>query len=112
MHELGILTGVVSTVTNAAAGRAISAVGLKVGTRSGVIEEALMAAWPIATAGTACEDAELRIEVITATVFCPQCDTERAIDEYFALTCPVCDFPTADLRHGKEFEVAFVDVES
>lgn len=112
MHELGILTGVVSTVTEAAQGRAISAVGLRVGTRSGVIEEALMASWPIAIAGTACEDARLSIDMVEATVFCPQCQKEQPIDEYFALACPVCDFPTADLRHGREFEVAYVDVES
>lgn len=112
MHELGILTGVVSTVTEAAKGRPISAVGLRVGTRSGVVEEALYAAWPIAIDGTACQDVPLSIEMIPATVYCPQCETEQPIDEFFALACPVCDFPTADLRHGREFEIAYVDVES
>lgn len=112
MHELGILTGVVSTVTEAAGGRPITAVGLKVGTRSGVIEEALTASWPIAIEGTACADASLTIEMIEATVYCPQCETEQPIDEFFALACPVCDFPTADLRHGREFEIAYVDVEN
>lgn len=112
VHELGILTGVVSTVTQAANGRAITAVGLRVGTQSGVIEEALQASWPIAIAGSACEKATLSIEIIPATVFCPQCETEQPIDEFFALACPVCDTPTADLRHGREFEIAYVDVES
>ncbi|QGU02709.1 hydrogenase nickel incorporation protein [Corynebacterium kalinowskii] len=112
MHELGILTGVVSTVTEAAQGRAITAVGLRVGTRSGVIEEALAASWPIAIEGTDCADASLSIEMIEATVYCPQCETEQPIDEFFALACPACDFPTADLRHGREFEISYVDVET
>ncbi|MFV8381129.1 hydrogenase maturation nickel metallochaperone HypA/HybF [Corynebacterium hindlerae] len=112
MHELGILTGVVSTVTEAAAGREIRSVGLRVGMRSGVIEEALHSSWPIAIAGTACADATLQIEMIPATVYCPACETEQPIDEFFALACPVCGTPTADLRHGREFEVAFVDVET
>lgn len=110
VHELGILTGVVSTVTEAADGRPITAVALRVGERSGVIEEALHASWPIAIDGTACANAVLSVEVIPATVFCPQCAREQHIDEFFALTCPVCDFPTADLRHGREFEIAYVDV--
>ena len=75
------------------------------------VPEALHAAWPIASLGTVCADAELTVEHIEATVWCPTCAAEQPIDEFFALTCPVCDTPTADLRHGREFEVAYIDVE-
>lgn len=112
MHELGILTSVVSTVSSAAAGRKISEVGLRVGARSGVVSAALNAAWPIAITGTSCANARLLIDEIPAKVWCPNCNDLQEIDEFFALTCPVCDTPTADLRQGKEFEIAYVDVES
>ena len=105
VHELGLLSGVVDVVVQAAEQRTIRRVALRVGARSG------HAAWPIASLGTVCGDAELTVEHIEATVWCPTCAAEQPIDEFFALTCPVCDTPTADLRHGREFEVAYIDVE-
>ena len=110
VHELGLLSGVVDVVVQVADQRTIRRVALRVGTRSRVVPEALHAA-PIASLGTACADAELTVEHIEATVWCPTCAAEQPIDEFFALTCPVCDTPTADLRHGREFEVAYIDVE-
>lgn len=112
MHELSLLRGVVDAVTDAAGSRPISAVGMSVGDRSGVVIEALEQAWPLAIAGTACEGARLDIERVQATVYCPNCEGEQPIDDYFALLCPVCGTPTADLRKGKEFTVSWVDVES
>ena len=111
MHELSLLRGVVSTVGEVAEGRKVRAVGLSVGTRSGVLVGALEASWPIAQMATLCEGASLEIEEVQATVWCPACGCEREIDEFFALTCPVCATPTADLRHGHEFAIAWVDVD-
>lgn len=111
MHELGLLTGVVAAVADAAGGVRVHRIALRVGDRSGVVPEALAAAWPIAAAGGCCEGAELDVERVPATVWCPACAAEREIDEYFALACPVCGFPTADLRHGREFEVVEIDVD-
>ena len=110
MHELSLLTGVVSAVESSAGGRAVEAVGLTVGRRSGVVLEALHGAWPVARAGTVCEGARLEVTDVPATVYCPECAAEREIDEFFDLTCPVCHTPTADLRHGREFTLDWVDV--
>lgn len=110
MHELSLLRGVVDAVETAATGRTVEAVGLKVGARSGVEVDCLENAWPLAIAGSCCEQARLDITAVPATVWCPTCDAEVAIDEYFALTCPKCETPTGDLRGGGEFEVMWVDV--
>lgn len=111
MHELGLLTGVVEVIVDAADGRRVRRVALDVGTRSGVTEDALHAAWPLATGGTVCAGADLEIKVIPATVWCPACAAEHEIDEFFALACPACGAPTADLRHGREFAIREVDVD-
>lgn len=111
MHELGLLTGVVEVIVDAADGRRVRRVALDVGTRSGVIEDALHAAWPLATGGTVCAGADLEIDIIPATVWCPACAAEHEIDEFFALACPACGAPTADLRHGREFAIREVDVD-
>ncbi len=110
MHEFSLLSGVVSTVTAHASGRTVEKVALRVGSRAGVVTEALHAAWPLARSGTCCAAARLEVEDITATVYCPSCAKEVEIDEYFALTCPRCGTPTADLRRGREFEIAYIDL--
>ncbi|MFC3850370.1 hydrogenase maturation nickel metallochaperone HypA [Corynebacterium hansenii] len=112
MHELGLLSGVVEVIAGAADGRRVRRVALDVGSRAGVIEHALYAAWPLAAGGTVCEGADLEVVVIPATVWCPACEAEREIDEFFALACPECGAPTADLRRGREFAIREVDVDS
>lgn len=114
MHEVGLLRSVVdavgAAVRRSGAGR-VEAVGLRVGTLSGAVPEALHGAWPIATAATVLEGARLELEIVQATVRCPRCRADQPIDEFFALTCPVCGTPTANLVSGREFEVAWADMD-
>ncbi len=114
MHELGLLHGVVETV-ELAVGQAgttrVEAVGLRVGTLSGALPDALQGAWPIAVAGTRLDGARLDLDVVQAAVWCPTCRAEQPVDEFFALVCPVCGTPTGVLVHGREFEVAYADLD-
>jgi hydrogenase nickel incorporation protein HypA/HybF len=112
MHELGMLRSVVSAVERATVEKAmaVEAVGLRVGTRSGAVPEALHGAWPIATAGTVLLGARLEIETVVAAVWCPGCAATQPVDEFYALLCPVCSTPTANLVSGREFAVAYVDL--
>lgn len=115
VHELSLLHGVVSAVENVAQERgasSVESVGLRVGSLSGVVRESLEGAWPLARAGTVCNDARLEIEWIVAAVWCQGCQADREIDEFYALTCPVCHAPTGQLTAGREFEVAYADFPS
>ncbi|EPD69114.1 hydrogenase nickel insertion protein HypA [Corynebacterium pyruviciproducens ATCC BAA-1742] len=111
MHELSLLSGVVDAAVGAAGGREVRQVNLNVGTLSGAVPEILENTWPIAIEGTPLAGARLELTIIPATVFCPTCDCEREIDEFYALTCPECGTPTADMRHGREFQLTSIDVE-
>lgn len=121
MHELALLTSVVRAVEAAIAGPggpegdgprggAPSVVALRVGSLSGAEPDALAFAWPLAVAGTVVEGARLVLEEIAAAVWCPGCERDVEIDEFYALRCPVCDRPTAVLTRGRELEIAYVDV--
>jgi hypothetical protein len=35
----------------------------------------------------------------------------QLIDEFYALTCPVCGTPTGNLVSGREFEVSYADLD-
>lgn len=114
MHELGLLHSVVQAVERAAAkagATSVQAVGLRVGSQSGAEPLALQGAWPLAIAGTPLDGARLELEVVQAAILCPQCDQEREIDEFYALTCPVCGTPSGNLVRGREFEVTFADLD-
>lgn len=114
MHELGLLTSVVAAVEKAAADAdyqvtRVKKVSLNVGSMSGAFPQALYGSWPIATAQSICESAELEINPIPASVYCPKCQREVEIDEFFALLCPKCQTPTANLSHGREFDISWVE---
>lgn len=114
MHELALLTSVVRAVEQATAGpegSVASVVALRVGTLSGADPEALESAWPLAVAGSPIEGARLVLEAVAAAVWCPGCERDVEIDEFYALRCPVCDRPTAALVRGRELEIAYVEIE-
>jgi hydrogenase nickel incorporation protein HypA/HybF len=114
MHELGLLRGVVAAVERAAdrAGAVrVEAVGLRVGTLSGAVPDALLGAWPIAIANSPLRGSRLVIETVQAAVWCSVCDGEQPIDQFFALTCPACGTPTGALVRGREFEVGYADLD-
>ena len=114
MHELSLLAPVVAAVSRAAQAAdapTVEAVGLRVGTLSGADVEALEGAWSIAVADSpALRHARLDIQTVPAAIWCPGCQAEVEIDEFYALRCPVCGTPSGNLVHGREFEVAYAQV--
>lgn len=112
-----MLTSVVLAVERAIAGSDRSGesvprvVALRVGSLSGANPGALESAWPIAVEGTPVQGARLLLELVTAAVWCPVCKHDVEIDEFYALRCPVCDRPTAELTRGRELEIAYVEIE-
>ena len=101
----------VEVAATKAGASAVESVGLRVGTQSGLVPDALEWAWPMATANTPLQGARLELEVIQAAIWCPHCNTEQPIDEFYALTCPVCGTPSGNLVRGREFEVAYADMD-
>jgi hydrogenase nickel incorporation protein HypA/HybF len=115
VHELGLIRSVVRAVEAAAAkagAEAVERVGLRVGSLSGAVPEALRGAWPIATAGSRLAGATLEIEELAAAVRCDACQSEQPVNQFYALRCPGCGAPCGNLVRGREFEVAFADARS
>jgi hydrogenase nickel incorporation protein HypA/HybF len=89
---------------------AVEAVGLRVGARSGVVPEALVGAWPVATAGTRLAGARLDLDLVPAAIWCPGCVARREVDAGYALVCPACGTPSGDLVQGRDLAVAWADL--
>jgi hydrogenase nickel incorporation protein HypA/HybF len=112
MHEIGLMQEALERALKYAAQRGaqqIDCVTMRVGAESGVELEVIEFAFPVLAQGTLAEGARLAIEHVPVICWCPACDCEfepaDALHE-----CPKCRHPGAELRRGREFEVASLEI--
>lgn len=113
MHELSIAYSLVQMASAAAEEEGITqvtAVHLKLGALSGVIQDALLFSYDIATKDTVLAGSKLIIEDVPVVVNCSCCgEVELANIQRFR--CPVCDVVTADIVRGKELQISALEYE-
>lgn len=114
MHELSLALNLVDLVREEAErqGGRVCAVHLRLGKLAGVVKEALLTSYEMASADTPLAGSRLVIEEVPVAVHCGRCGVEREIDPAQWLTCPVCGEPTADVRRGRELELVALEVET
>jgi len=112
MHELSIALSLVETALEAAQAHHIhkvDAVHLRLGVMSGVVKEALLFSYDIATEGTLLAGARLEIEELPLIVYCPHCRAERQLPGIQFLYCPQCETPASQIVQGKEIEIVSLE---
>lgn len=113
MHELSLVLNLVE-IAEASAREAgaerVEVVHLQVGVLSGVVKEALLFAYDIATEGTLLEGSRLEVEELPVVVYCPACGCLSELPSPQHLACPRCGEPTADIRQGTELEIVSLEV--
>jgi hydrogenase nickel incorporation protein HypA/HybF len=113
VHEitvaLSLLDGVQATALEQGIER-VSAVNVRVGALSGVVRDALLFSWDVATAQTVAAGSELRIEEVPLVVFCEQCECERAPLPGYGLVCPECGTPSPRILSGREMQLVSMEV--
>lgn len=112
MHEVGIMQNTLEIALHHAAQQGASRIHqitLRVGDLSGVEPEALQFAFDVIVQGTLAEQATLTIDRVPARCYCPQCHQEfQPTDWIYA--CPHCEQVSADLRQGRELELASMEI--
>lgn len=114
MHELSIVQSVVTTVTEAFAGRPavrILSVRLRVGALTSVVEDSLQFGYEIATQGTPLAGSRLEVLSLPVVVYCKPCSRLVELDGIQSFRCPHCGTPSGDIRQGRELEIESVEVE-
>jgi hydrogenase nickel incorporation protein HypA/HybF len=114
MHELSIAMSMIEMATEEAARQGdvrVSALHLKLGPLSGVVKEALLFSYEVASQGTRLEGSRLLIEEVPVIVYCPECDQERAIESIQRFCCAVCGTLTPNVVQGKELLVVALELE-
>ncbi|HMD98166.1 MAG TPA: hydrogenase maturation nickel metallochaperone HypA [Terriglobia bacterium] len=114
MHELSIALSIVELAQEEAERRGgvrVDAVHLRLGPLAGVVKEALLGSYEMASAGTTMAGSRLIIEDVPIVVYCPQCQAQRLLSSVQRFCCPECDTPTGEVVHGKELEVFALEIE-
>jgi hydrogenase nickel incorporation protein HypA/HybF len=112
MHELSIMHSALEQALGEArrAGAVrVSEIRLRVGALSGVVPEALQAAFEALTAGTTADKATLTIESVPARFWCVTCDREFASEKFYG-ECPHCRCVSRELRAGRELELVSLEI--
>lgn len=107
MHELAIAESVVSSVLERTDGH-ISVVRLRVGRLAGVVPDALMFCFELATSGTTLEGARLEIEDQQGRARCRTCDDEFVLEDAFLLCA--CGSADVEVLSGRDLSLVSVEV--
>jgi hydrogenase nickel incorporation protein HypA/HybF len=113
VHEvtvaLGLLEGVQATAQEQGIER-VTVVHVRIGALSGIVRDALLFSWDVASAETVAEGSELRIEEVPLAVFCERCEDERAPRPGTGLLCPECGIPCPRILRGREMQLVAMEV--
>ena len=113
MHELAICQSLIDQVEDIAQERkaqSVIVIVIGIGALSGVESQLLINAYPIASAGTVAEDAELVIEHLPIKVKCTQCGSEsEALPN--KLICKQCGDWRTTLISGDELMLMSVELD-
>jgi len=114
MHELWVCQALIRQVQDIAREHravAVTSVKLQIGPLSGVEAELLRQAFPLASAGSVAETAQLVIEKLPIRVRCESCGAETAAEPN-KLVCGACGDWHTRLLSGDEMLLASVELES
>lgn len=113
MHELSIAMSIVEIATEEGArhGGRVSVVHLRLGPLSGIVKDALLFSYEVACQDTPLDGSRLVIEDVPLVVYCPHCQSRRALASIQSLTCDTCGAPTPDVREGRELELVALEMD-
>jgi hydrogenase nickel incorporation protein HypA/HybF len=114
MHELSIALSMIDLATEEALRRRaarVNSLHLKLGPLSGVVKEALLFSYEVASKDTLLEGSQLLIEDVPAAIYCVPCQKEQTLESVQRLCCPVCGTFSAEIVRGRELEFVAMEIE-
>jgi hydrogenase nickel incorporation protein HypA/HybF len=112
MHELSIAMSIVELAEEECAIRGyrqVQAVHLRLGLLSGVVKDALLFSYEMASASTPLEGSRLCVEEVPVEIFCSNCQQSRKVPSIQWMCCAECGAPSSEVTKGKELEVVALE---
>lgn len=113
MHELSIVLSILEAVEEEAerhGGATVDAIHVRIGALSGIVNDALISAYQLASEKTPFEHTRLIIEEVPIVVFCSKCQAERTVHSVQWFCCAECDTPASQVVHGRELELSALEL--
>jgi hydrogenase nickel incorporation protein HypA/HybF len=113
MHELSIALAILDVTEEESEQRGgvhVEAIYLRLGPLSGVVKEALVSAWQLASEQTRFESSRLIVEEVQIAIFCSKCQAERPVRSSQQFCCMECDTPATEVLHGRELLVSALEM--
>lgn len=113
MHELSVAMSILDVAEEEVERRGgvqVEAIHIKLGPLSGVVKEALLSAYQLASEQTPFEHARLVIEEVPVVVFCSKCQAERPVHSVQWFCCAECGTPASEVLHGRELQLAALEL--
>lgn len=114
MHELSIALSIIEGATEELERQGValvSAVHLKLGPLSGVVQDALQFSWQLAIEGTPLNGARLIIEDAPIVLHCAQCQSDGPPVFMQRLHCARCGNASCEVIAGDELELRALEVQ-
>ncbi len=109
MHELSLMTNLLSDATAAAHGASICAMTVRVGPLSGIVVDSLRFAFEALAPGTLADGARLDIQESDISFHCPRCHAKYSTP-LGSYQCPTCLSTEGELCGGNELELISIEV--
>jgi len=113
MHELSIALSILDVAEEEASRHGhshVEAIHIRMGPLSGVVKEALLSAYELATEKTSFEHSRLIIEEVPVVIYCSKCQAERSVHSLQWFCCAECETPASEVLRGRELELAALEL--
>ncbi len=113
MHELSIALSILEVVGEEMERRGnvrVEAIHLKLGPLSGVVKDALVSAFELASEQTDFAQCSLVIEDVPISIHCSRCNAERPVHSIQSFYCVDCGTPASEVVHGRELQVSALEL--
>ena len=107
---MSIIEGASQEALNLGAAQ-VHSVHLKLGALSGVVKDALLFSYEVASNGTMLEGSRLVIEEVPVVIYCSECQAEQKLESIQRFCCPVCGTLSSDVVRGRELEFVAMEIE-
>jgi hydrogenase nickel incorporation protein HypA/HybF len=108
VHELAIAESITDAVCDAAAGRRVHCVTVRVGALTAVVPDAMRFCFDLAVEGTVADGARLEIIAISGSASCRTCGATVTLDSPILL-CP-CGSADLAVTAGRELQIVSMEV--
>lgn len=114
MHELPLVQSIIAKAAKHAednGAKKVKAVSLVVGEGTGYVPESIQMYFDIASAGSMCEGAQIRVTRVKPLMKCDACGRlfER---KPFSFECPDCGGEGSPTEVGRELYIDYIDIEA